>query len=204
VGKKAAAPSLLLTGFGPFPGAPENPTEALVRALAQETPESFGASAVKAVVLPTEYGRSWAILRRLCLRFEPNVVVHFGLGGIAKAIHIETVGVNMIDPKKQDASGGAPRSGFARRGGPERLSATLPAESILAALKRRRIPAQLSDDAGNYVCNATLYRSLHAAPAGRRVGLIHVPPTTAKGWSPARLLRAGRIILCAAIEPLSD
>jgi pyroglutamyl-peptidase len=185
---------LLVTGFGPFPGAPRNPTETLVEALANETPGSFGASALKAVVLPTEYERSWATLRGIYARFEPQVVVHFGLNGRAEAIHIETVGMNLIDPKKPDASGSAPRSGRARRGGPEKLSSTVPTGMILAALKRNRIPVQLSEDAGDYVCNATLYRSLHAAPAGRIVGFIHVPPDLA----PDALLAAAHTILRTA------
>jgi pyroglutamyl-peptidase len=190
---------LLVTGFGPFPGAPENPTVTLVKAVANETPESFGAGSLKAVVLPTEYGRSWTMLRRIYQRFDPDVVVHFGLNGEAKAIHIETVGVNLVDPKKPDASGSAPRSERVRRGGPERLSATLPTDSVLAALKRGGIPAQLSDDAGDYVCNATLYRSLHAAPAGRVVGFIHVPPNL----TPEALIAAAHTILrtvCAQVH----
>jgi pyroglutamyl-peptidase len=189
--KKGRAPKLLVSGFGPFPGAPENPTEALIRALADELAETFGASALRAVVLPTDYRRSWSALRRIYGGFDPDVVVHFGLSGRAKAVHIETTGVNAVDPKKPDASGSAPRSGRARRDGPEKLSATLPTGSILAALKRERIAAQLSENAGRYVCNATLYRSLHAAPASRRVGLIHVPPNLA----PDALLAAARTIL---------
>lgn len=190
----SAGPKLLVTGFGPFPGAPKNPTEVLVRALGGEQPASLGATALKAVVLSTDYRRSWATLRGIYGRFQPDVVVHFGLAGQAKAIHIETVGMNLIDPKKPDVSGYAPRAGQARRGGPKKRSVTLPAESILAALKRGRIAAQLSDDAGDYVCNATLYRSLHAAPAGRAVGFIHVPPDL----TPDALLAAARTILRAA------
>ena len=190
----SAGPKLLITGFGPFPGAPKNPTEALVRALGGEQPASLGAIALKAVVLSTDYRRSWTTLRRIYGRFQPDVVVHFGLAGQAKAIHIETVGINVVDPKKPDASGSAPRSGRVRRSGPERLTATLPIDGILAALKREQIAAQLSDDAGHYVCNATLYRSLHAAPAKRTVGLIHVPPDL----TPDALLAAARTILRVA------
>jgi pyroglutamyl-peptidase len=181
---------LLVTGFGPFPGAPENPTEALVDALAGERP-ALGASDLKVVVLPTEYRRSWSRLRRLYATFEPDKVVHFGLSGSAKVIHVETTGVNIIDPTKPDASGTAPPMGRARRGGCEKFRATLPTEVIVAALRREGIAALLSDDAGTYVCNATLYRSLHAAPRGRRVGFIHVP----HNLEPDKMLAAARIIL---------
>jgi len=39
-GQSTGIPKLLVTGFGPFPGAPENPTEVLMRSLAAEPPES--------------------------------------------------------------------------------------------------------------------------------------------------------------------
>ena len=43
-------------------------------------------------------------------------------------------------------------------------------------------PAIVSEDAGNYVCNATYYRSLRARHAkGRVVGFVHVPPEGKNG-----------------------
>ena len=189
-------PQLLVTGFGPFPGAPGNPTEALVRALAKEPPETFGASALKAVVLRTEYRRSWAALRRVCSSFAPDVVVHFGLNGKAEAIHLECVGRNAVDPEKSDADGYAPTSAVLVRGGPETLASTFPAKEIAVALEKAGFPAALSDDAGAYVCNATLYRSLRAAPPTRLVGFVHVPP--GEKLAGGKLLSAAKLILALA------
>jgi pyroglutamyl-peptidase len=199
-----AAPRLLVTGFGPFPGAPENPTEALVRALAVETADTFGASACRAVILPTEYGRSWAALRGLYARFRPDVVVHFGVSGKAEAIMIERLGRCRTAADVPDSAGYAPISGRARRSGPDTLAATLPVEAVLAALLAAKIPAALSDDAGAYVCNATLYRSLGAAPTGRLVGFVHVPPLGVNGFAPERLHDAAAIILRTAAAAWLD
>lgn len=187
---------LLITGFGPFPGAPENPTEALVRALATEPAEAFGSSAFKAVVLKTDYRRSWAALRRLYSSFSPDVVVHFGLSSKASAIHLECVGRNAIDPEKPDASGQKPESDRIGRGGPHTLASTIPANAIARALERAGFPVVLSEDAGGYVCNATLYRSLRAAPPTRRIGFAHVPPS--EKISAEHLLAAAKIILTVA------
>jgi pyroglutamyl-peptidase len=187
-------PRLLVTGFGPFPGAPTNPTELLMQALADEKPEAFGVSAFKAVVLPTEYTRSWITLQRLFKTFAPEVVVHFGMSGRAEAIHVETLGRNAVDPAKPDAVGASLRSGRVRRGGPDTLDAKLPVGAIIERLAAARIDAALSTDAGDYVCNATLYRSLLAAPPRRRVGFIHVPPA-GRAFGHARLLEAARVIL---------
>ena len=56
--------------------------------------------------------------------------------------------------------------------------ATLPLTEILDALAREGVPAYLSNTAGTYLCNQTLYGTLHAAARdGRRalVGFMHVP-----------------------------
>jgi pyroglutamyl-peptidase len=168
-------PRLLITGFGPFPGAPENPTALLVEALSGRPASDFGARKFQAIVLPTEYQRSWVMLGQVYASFDPDVVVHFGLNASAQALYIETVARNSLDAAMPDAKGWAPSSSNVRRAGAATLPSTLPNETIIAALRGKGVRARLSDDAGRYVCNATLYRSLHAAPITRRVGFIHVP-----------------------------
>jgi pyroglutamyl-peptidase len=192
------ASRLLITGFGPFPGAPENPTSALIEALRTDPPESLGASAFRAAVLPTDYRRSWETLRRIYRSYAPDIVVHFGLSKRAKAITIETVARKTCDPAKLDVAGYVPPSGQVRRSGPETRAVTVPVTGIVAALKDAGFQANLSEDAGGYVCNATLYRSLAAAPPGRSVGFVHVPPSEV--LPPNDLLRAARIVLGAAIS----
>jgi pyroglutamyl-peptidase len=188
-----------VTGFGPFPGAPTNPTGLLMRALAEDEPETLGVSAFKSAVLPTEYSRSWAALRRLYRSFTPDVIVHFGLSGRAEAIQVETRARNIVDPAKQDASGESLKAGRVRRNGPDAIAVTLPTRVIMEQLASARIKAALSMDAGDYVCNATLYRSLLVAPPRRRVGFIHVPPA-GPDFGPAQLLAAARMILKSAVR----
>lgn len=204
---RAHRPKLLLTGFGPFPNAPDNPTAALVEALACRNAEHFGAGAVAAVVLPTDYRRSWAILRRRYRAFAPDVVLHFGLSRRAEAITLEGTASKRVDAGRPDAAGFAPRSGVARRSGPERLHSTMPVAEVAAALADAGITARLSDDAGSYVCNATLYRSLlDRASAARLVGLVHVP-MPGEGFPPATLEQAGVIaaqVCCRAAQMRGD
>jgi pyroglutamyl-peptidase len=169
-----------------------------MRALADEAASTFGGSAFRAVVLPTEYRRSWAVLRRLYARFAPDVVVHFGVSGKAGEITIERLARCRSAPDFPDAAGYAPLSGRAYRSGPDALSATLPVEAIASALQAAKIPVALSDDAGIYVCNATLYRSLYAARGDRLAGFVHVPPSAVNGFTPDRLRAAAEIILRTA------
>ena len=63
-------------------------------------------------------------------------------------------------------------------GGPAAYFSTLPLRPILAALSAEGIPAYVSYTAGTYLCNQTLYWTLHEisrrSPA-LRAGFIHVP-----------------------------
>jgi pyroglutamyl-peptidase len=153
-------------------------------------------SEMRAVVLPTDYRRSQAMLRRLNATFLPDIVVHFGLAASARKIHVETRARNCVSPDKPDAAGFAPRFGKVRRAGSDTLVTTLPTDQIVAALTKAAFAARLSDDAGAYVCNATLYCSLLAAPPGRIVGFIHVPPEASMDL--AKLRKAADVILRAA------
>jgi pyroglutamyl-peptidase len=190
-------PRLLVTGFGPFPNAPENPTQTLMASLAAEPPEKFGAAALRAIVLATDYRKSWLVLRRAYVALAPDVVVHFGLSRNADALAVERVGRRRVDASRPDAAGFAPPSGMCRRSGPDELAATLPVDATVKALVEQGFPAAASDDAGGYVCNATLYRSLLAVNPGDRrlVGFIHVPPEGRNGWTGARLKQAAELIL---------
>lgn len=193
-----ALPSLLVTGFGPFPGAPQNPTAALVEALGREAAETFGAGTLRALVLPTEFVRSWSELRSLYRRFHPDVVVHFGLSARATEIRLETGARNCLGTEKVDASGVVPRRRRISQRGADRLAVTLSTSKLAAALSAAGFAAAISDDAGDYVCNSTLYRSLAISEGtARQVGFCHVPPNDV--LTAQRLLKAGRVILAAAV-----
>lgn len=184
-----------MTGFGPFPGAPDNPTADLVRGLARIDPAALGAGGLATLVLPTDYRKSWQRLRRLYRRFDPEVVVHFGLSAKAQAIVVERRATKRVHVDRPDVAGYAPPSGLARRSGPDMLHSTLPTDAIVAALTDAGHAAEASDDAGGYVCNATLYRSLHAADGTRLVGFVHVPPRGRGGFEPPALAAAAMVIL---------
>jgi len=193
----AHLPALLVTGFGPFPGAPENPTSALIQALAKQAPETFGAAELAAVVLPTEFGRSWSTLNHLYRSFSPDVVVHFGVSVRATEIRIERTARNHLGRGKPDARGVMPRRGHVQPSGPDVRLATLPAFEISAALFAAGLANSISDDAGDYVCNATLYRSLAVFEGtSRRAGFIHVPPHDVLAMG--ELERAAQLILRTA------
>lgn len=63
-------------------------------------------------------------------------------------------------------------------GGPAAYFSTLPVKDIVAALAAEGIPAYVSNTAGTYLCNHTLYSTLHLAhdrALRARVGFMHLP-----------------------------
>jgi pyroglutamyl-peptidase len=170
--------TILLTGFGPFPGVPENASQKFVPKLAHLAARRFSAHRVVARILPTEWEKAPARLKALYERERPKLVLHFGVSARATCYIIETVSRNACRIA-EDAVGALPRDGVVMNGGPEKILSRLPAEDIKTRLAALKVPALLSDDAGGYLCNALLYRSLLFAQQNEKpaamVGFFHIP-----------------------------
>jgi pyroglutamyl-peptidase len=182
---KAQHKSVLLTGFGPFPGAERNVSADLVRATAQRLRRLYPRNDFHVAILPTEWERGPEALRRLYLRLEPTLAVHFGISSKARSLVIETRANNRRRPQP-DAKKALPKSPLVSSDGPAMLTVTLPVDHILRRLERKDIPHARSTDAGGYLCNAVLYHSLRLArrtsPRGH-AGFVHIPPTLERGKS---------------------
>ena len=168
--------TILLTGFGPFPGVDENASERFVPKLAHLAARRFSAHRVVARILPTEWERGPARLATLYQRERPKLVLHFGVSANASSYVVETRARNTC-AQREDATGALPSDTVLERNGPETRDVALPAADIVARLAALRIPATTSDDAGSYLCNAVLYRSLELAEEQDidGVGFFHIP-----------------------------
>ena len=169
--------TILLTGFGPFPGMPENASALLVPKLAHLVARRFHGHRVVARILPTEWEAGPARLAAHYLREKPGLALHFGVSERAKGFVIETLARN-ARRFAADAAGASPPSPCILKDGPATLKARLPADDIVARLDALGIPACLSGDAGDYLCNSILYHALMLAekrPAPTAVGFIHIP-----------------------------
>lgn len=168
-------PHILLTGFEPFGGDALNPSCDIAKAL---DGRRFGRLATRGLVLPVEH----VAARRMVAPAleEPGLaaVLHLGLAGGRARIALEQVGVNAMDYPLPDAAGRTVRGEPCVPGAPAGYMATLPLRAVLAALTAEGIPAYLSYTAGTYLCNYTVYTTLHSL-ADRRppvpAGFMHVP-----------------------------
>ena len=190
-------PVILVTGFGPFPGAPRNASGELAEALAREAPRHLPGYSVVAATLPTEWHDGPRQLASLLDRHEPVVALHFGVSRRATGFVIETRARNAL-AQVCDAAGAMPPGLRVAYHGRDELASLLPTTAIVARLRRLGLPVQVSRDAGTYLCNAVLYNSLVDArdSASARRGFIHLPdrllpPTAGSGGlrraAPSRL-----------------
>jgi pyroglutamyl-peptidase len=170
---------VLLTGFGPFPSVPENASALLVPEVAAEASRVFRGFAVHSEVIPTEWRAGAVRLSLLMTELKPAVALHFGVSSRATGFAVEARGRNVASAVS-DAAGELPSARWITAEGPEYLPTNLPAALIVSRLRRRGLPAYISRDAGGYLCNAVLYRSLEivrrSGPMTRN-GFIHIPAT---------------------------
>ena len=182
--------TILITGFGPFPGAPFNPTEALVAELAR------GRSPITLRRVGHVFRVSYAAINRdlrILLDGErPDALIMFGLAARAPHLRIELQARNAVTCLLPDADRHRPLGGRIAKEAPAELSLRTPAYRLLRAAQSTGVPAMLSRDAGSYLCNYLCWRVAHAARDGAPhvAAFVHVP---AVGRAPPRHARHCRI-----------
>jgi pyroglutamyl-peptidase len=169
--------TILVTGFGPFPGAPFNPTTPLVRRLARLRRPALAEVTLVPHVFPTSYTAVDRDLPKLLARTHPDALLMFGLAPRAKTVRVETRARNAASILP-DAGGASPHRHGVEAGAPRTLALLAPAHRLLGALRAARVPATLSHDAGSYLCNYLCWQAAESArrPRGPRLAaFIHVP-----------------------------
>jgi pyroglutamyl-peptidase len=199
--------TILITGFGPFPGAPFNPTEPLVRELARRQNPS-GVRRV-AHVFRVSYDAVDRELPELLARERPDVLVMFGLASRTKHLRIETRARNPLTRLLPDVSGHIPMTATILPEAPAALPLRVPAQRLLMAARSAGVPAAVSRDAGRYLCNYLCWRATEAACNGgpQVAAFIHVPIVRRIEVRPAphrrltfdELVTAGEAIVRAAL-----
>ena len=175
---------LLITGFDPFGGESVNPSWEAVSRL----PHSIGGFEIIKLQIPTVFLRAADAVIELAEKIKPDAVICVGQAGGRAAVTPEVVAINLCEAEIADNEGNKFCGIPAIEGAPAAYFATLPVRDMVAAMKEQGIPAALSYSAGAFVCNDTLYRSLHQFHnSGVKVGFIHVPylPEQAKEGVPS-------------------
>lgn len=168
--------SILLTGYNPYRNAPDyNPTGVLAREL---DGRRIGKAHIHGAEVPVAVEDAGSAFRRLLNRMNPDAALAMGVAPGRSRLSVERVAVNVLDFSVPDNRGRRYRDRPIRKGGPAAYFSTLPVRPILTALRKARIPAELSDTAGTYLCNFAMFTLLDAFAAdGKKgpAGFIHIP-----------------------------
>lgn len=163
---------LLITGFDPFGGANANPSWLAV----EQLPDQVGNFVLCKLQISTVYGEATRVVLEKAEEIFPDVILCVGQAGGRDAVTPERIAVNIRDARIPDNAGNQPRGEFVAEDGPAAYFATVPVEAMAQAVRDAGIPATVSNSAGAFVCNDTLYGLLHHyAGTNVKVGFVHVP-----------------------------
>lgn len=233
--------TVLLTGFEPFDGQPVNASWAAVREVAATWPGPVDAEAPAATPdagrdptpdaapdagrdatpdattlvvrrLPVSFARAPRRLAELLAEHRPDLVVCVGEAGGRGRVSVERVAINVQDARIPDEDGEQPVDLPVVAGGPAAYFSSLPVKAALLAAREAGVPAEVSNTAGTFVCNAIAYAladQLTRMP-GARGGFVHVPrlPEQVAAGAPAldaaRSARGIAAVLDAALRHRDD
>jgi pyroglutamyl-peptidase len=169
--------TILITGFGRFPGASVNPSGLMATRLVRRRRPAFAATRRIAHVFATRYDAVDRELAALLAHEKPDIVVMFGVATRSHRVRVEERARNRI-ALFPDASGHRP---VTRTIAPQReaLRNPLPVARLVNAARTAGVAAAPSRNAGTYLCNYVYWRALEAAARPDGPGLVvfvHVPP----------------------------
>ncbi|WP_412774651.1 pyroglutamyl-peptidase I [Nitrobacter sp.] len=174
---------ILVTGFGPFPGAPFNPTMPLVGRIARLRRPALDDVAIATHIFRVAYETVDRELPQLLSMHRPHALLMFGLATRTPWLRIETRARNAATAIWPDLDGvrmckrSIAGTADARAFGPHVVR-------LLRAAQATGIDARASRDAGSYLCNYLCWRAIEATryQAGPRLAaFIHVPPLKRDG-----------------------
>src|ERR1035438_7947765 len=112
---------ILITGFGPFPGAPFNPTQPLVARLQRLRRPALDGVEVTGHIFPVPYQAVDRELPQLLAKHRPQALLMFGLATRTPYVRIETRARNAVTTLRPDADQTRLRKGSITGGGDEDL-----------------------------------------------------------------------------------
>ena len=176
---------ILITGFGPFPGAPYNPTMPLVARLLRLRRPAFSDVEFSGHIFPVTYTAVDRELPELLAKQEPHALVMFGLASSTAHVRIETRTRNAVTMLWPDADHARARKGSIA-GGADAMMFGPHTAKLLRAAVGTGIDARASRDAGSYLCNYLSWRAIEATcldEGPRLAAFVHVPLLARYGTS---------------------
>jgi pyroglutamyl-peptidase len=179
---------ILITGFGPFPGAPWNPTQPLVARLTKLRRPAFTDVDFSSHIFPVTYKAVDRELPQLLKKHRPQALLMFGLASRTAHVRVETRARNAVTMLWPDAAQTRSRKGSIVSG-PDATMFGPHAAKLLRAARMTGIDARASRDAGAYLCNYLSWRATEAVGDNndlRLAAFVHIPLLARDGTSVRR------------------
>ncbi|MDR7374806.1 pyroglutamyl-peptidase [Kocuria rhizophila] len=167
---------ILVTGFEPFGGETENASGIAVQRLG-DGPAPDGVHLAMAILPVTWSGAGPALLRAVETH-QPDAIIAVGEAGGRAVVTPERWARNLGHGRIPD-NDGVVRDAAPLAPGPERLESRLDPSALSRAIQDTGVPAEVSDDAGAFLCNAVFWTALHRTDLPAT--FIHVPAVRSEG-----------------------
>ena len=158
---------ILVTGFKPFLGHEQNPSERLSVELAQNFSE------VESLVLPVEFGRAFEVLDQHLQQRAYDYIVLLGQAAGRHRISIEKIGLNWTETHHRDEAGIKPDNGPLVAGAELALMTKFPVDEVFQKMTAQQLPVHVSFSAGTYVCNDLYFRAMERH-RNQKIVFVHV------------------------------
>jgi pyroglutamyl-peptidase len=192
---------ILIAGFGPFPGAPFNPTELLVARLVRLRRPALSDVELSGHIFPVTYRAVDRELPQLLTKHRPHALLMFGLANRTHYLRVETRARNAVTTLRPDADHTQARKGSIT-GGADALMFGPHTAKLLRAADSSGVDARASRDAGSYLCNYLSWRAIEATHEDNGpvlAAFVHIPPL-ARGGAPQRKGVTHRVTLDELVD----
>lgn len=182
---------VLVTGFKPN-GEELNASELLVNSLKANPPQELTKyiNLLRFEIFPSNTLTLEGNCERILKIHNPRVCILTGQAPSRNKITIERIATNLKDFKSPDQAGNSPKGEKIKLDTPAAYWSTLPnIEALVLSLEKKSIPAAISNDCGNHLCNQAFYHILHFAKSRNstmKAGFVHIPilpEQVIKHWS---------------------
>ncbi|NYZ79891.1 pyroglutamyl-peptidase I [Candidatus Micrarchaeota archaeon] len=165
---------ILITAFEPFQGDSINSSAEAIKGLEAR----IGDAEVKTRVLPASFSKAPEVLAKALKEENADIVVCFGQIAGRPHVSLERIASNLIDDFSKDNEGVSIQNKKVTKKGPDAYFSTLPLDRLREKLLENGVPATISNNSQNFVCNQVFYTLMHHAKTKGRIkaaGFVHLP-----------------------------
>lgn len=166
-------PSVLVTGFTPFDGRKVNASWMTARAIV----EHFDQHPITALKIPVIWGEPGKLLSSLCNKNPPNIIISMGEGKTGYCA-LESIARNSRK-QKTDNNGRLPEETRILPCAPMMRETSSDLGFLCKNLKPEVLPVRISQDAGKFLCEETLFVIEELKTKYDEIKLVvfaHLPP----------------------------